>query len=411
MARGGGGNKKIFQYCTDSSGEILYLRALQGHSGRNLIDPSLQDNVSIPNDFFQYIYHLGCAINLHSIMNSGLILGGQNLSKRQTVFFTLVDPITRNTEIRTKLTWKHRVLHGTIRKSGRNIKTRCLGSTSNLLKRKDLSSMKHHRRPSSFTTRFQLIVSRRCQHSDPQSAQYFNLVEPSSSHMLVSQSSALVLLPQMVEQLLEVPKIIPQDRILQQTVKQIADHSEAKRADLAEAEKSLAALMASQAVSKSSYTQVASDHEASGRAFADELKALAEATVPGKFFKCCFADIDRSQRIRNGDNGQTARRAGALNRARSASRISAIMKFGAGAGDDPFVKCLITDLINRLQAEASSGPPRRRKILKPMLQSTLPNLKQLWPDPSFWTAKISALQSELRCTVKQTTAYGRHVCS
>ena len=38
MAKGGG-NKNRFQYCTDSSGEILYLRALQGHSGRNLIDP------------------------------------------------------------------------------------------------------------------------------------------------------------------------------------------------------------------------------------------------------------------------------------------------------------------------------------------------------------------------------------
>ena len=43
----GGGYKKIFQYCADSSGTILYLRALQGHSGRNLIDPSLQDNVII----------------------------------------------------------------------------------------------------------------------------------------------------------------------------------------------------------------------------------------------------------------------------------------------------------------------------------------------------------------------------
>ena len=81
MAKGGG-NKKRFQYCTDPSGqEILYLRALQGHSGRNLIDPSLQDNVLIPNDFFEYIYHIGCAISLHSIMNSGLIPGGQNLSK------------------------------------------------------------------------------------------------------------------------------------------------------------------------------------------------------------------------------------------------------------------------------------------------------------------------------------------
>ena len=95
MAKGGG-NKKIFQYCTDSSGqEILYLRALQGHSGRNLVDPSLQDNVLIPNDFFEYTYHIGCAINLHSIMNSGLIPGGQNLSKRQTVFFTSVDPLNK----------------------------------------------------------------------------------------------------------------------------------------------------------------------------------------------------------------------------------------------------------------------------------------------------------------------------
>ena len=74
---GGGGHKQRFQYCTDSSGEILYLRALQGHSGRNPIDASLQDNVLIPNNFFQYIYHVGCAINLQSIINPGLIPGGQ----------------------------------------------------------------------------------------------------------------------------------------------------------------------------------------------------------------------------------------------------------------------------------------------------------------------------------------------
>ena len=95
MAKGGG-NKKRFQYCTDPSGqEILHLPAFQCHSGRNLIDPSLQDNVLIPNDFFEYIYHIGCAINLHSIMNSGLIPGRQILSKRQTVFFTSVDPMNK----------------------------------------------------------------------------------------------------------------------------------------------------------------------------------------------------------------------------------------------------------------------------------------------------------------------------
>ena len=74
---GGGGNKKRYQYCTDSSGAILYLRALQRHSRRSLIDPTLQDNVVILSNFFQYIYHVGCAINLHSIINSGLIPGGQ----------------------------------------------------------------------------------------------------------------------------------------------------------------------------------------------------------------------------------------------------------------------------------------------------------------------------------------------
>ena len=67
----GGGNKKRYQYCTDSSGTSLYLRALQDHSGRSLIDPTLQDNVLILNNFFQYINHVGCAINLHSIINSG----------------------------------------------------------------------------------------------------------------------------------------------------------------------------------------------------------------------------------------------------------------------------------------------------------------------------------------------------
>ena len=59
----------------------MYFRARQGHSGRNLIGPSLQDNLVIPSGFFQNIYHIECAFNLHSIINSGLIPGGQNSSK------------------------------------------------------------------------------------------------------------------------------------------------------------------------------------------------------------------------------------------------------------------------------------------------------------------------------------------
>ena len=82
--------------CTDSSGTIFYLRVFQGHSGRNIIDPPLQDNVVIPDGFFKYIYQVGCAINLHSIINSGLIPGGKNLSNRQTVFFLPVAPMDKN---------------------------------------------------------------------------------------------------------------------------------------------------------------------------------------------------------------------------------------------------------------------------------------------------------------------------
>ena len=88
----GGGAKRRFQYCTDVSGTIVYLRALHGHSGRNLVDPSLQDNVTIQSGFFHHIYHIGCAFNLHSIINNGFIPGGQDSRRRHTVFFLPIDP-------------------------------------------------------------------------------------------------------------------------------------------------------------------------------------------------------------------------------------------------------------------------------------------------------------------------------
>ena len=56
------------------------------------IDPTLQDNVFIGPGIFPYIYHVGSNFNLYSIISNGLIPGGQNLSRRQSVFFLLVDP-------------------------------------------------------------------------------------------------------------------------------------------------------------------------------------------------------------------------------------------------------------------------------------------------------------------------------
>ena len=81
LTAAGGGAKRKYQYCTDDFGIIINFRALQEHSGRNLIDLSLQDNVVIPSGFFQHIYHIGCAFNLIFIFNSGLILGGQKFEQ------------------------------------------------------------------------------------------------------------------------------------------------------------------------------------------------------------------------------------------------------------------------------------------------------------------------------------------
>ena len=88
----GGGSKRRYQYCSDYLGSIIYLRALQGHSGDNLIDPTLKDNVLIGPGIFPCIYHVGCAFSVSSILSKGWIPGGQNLSRRQSVFFLLVDP-------------------------------------------------------------------------------------------------------------------------------------------------------------------------------------------------------------------------------------------------------------------------------------------------------------------------------
>ena len=72
----GGGFKRRYQYCSDNLGTIIYLRALQGHSGSNLIDPALQDNVLIGPGIFPYIYHMGSAGS--GISNSEFITGSNS---------------------------------------------------------------------------------------------------------------------------------------------------------------------------------------------------------------------------------------------------------------------------------------------------------------------------------------------
>ena len=88
----GGGIKRRFQYCPYYLGSIIYLRALQGHSGNSIIDLEMQDHVLITPGIFTYIYHVGSNFNLKSIVSNRLIPGGQELNGRQSVYFLPIDP-------------------------------------------------------------------------------------------------------------------------------------------------------------------------------------------------------------------------------------------------------------------------------------------------------------------------------
>ena len=73
----------------------LVFQSDPGKSRGTPVDPALRDNVLLPNDFADYIYHIGNAHDMHSIIQGGLILGGRSLKRdRQSVFFfcTAVNP-------------------------------------------------------------------------------------------------------------------------------------------------------------------------------------------------------------------------------------------------------------------------------------------------------------------------------
>ena len=91
----------------------------------------------IGTGIFNCIYHIGCAFNLHSIINSGLIPGGQNSSKRQTVFFLPIDPRDKDHKDPEKIVLNVPRRAHTCITHGRNIKKRYNGSTSILRSGKD----------------------------------------------------------------------------------------------------------------------------------------------------------------------------------------------------------------------------------------------------------------------------------
>ena len=97
----GGGQKKRFRHCLKPHcpEKLLYLRAIQGHSGKEYsgnarINPALQDNVLLPEDFTKFIHHVGHAEDLGSVVRNGQVPGGfSTRTGRQAVFFTCEDPM------------------------------------------------------------------------------------------------------------------------------------------------------------------------------------------------------------------------------------------------------------------------------------------------------------------------------
>ena len=86
-----GSSKTPFQYCQNTCNTLLYIRAFQGHTGGNLIEPELIAHVAIPVNRI-FLVRQGCSFNLKFILEAGLITGGKESREgRQTVFFTPLD--------------------------------------------------------------------------------------------------------------------------------------------------------------------------------------------------------------------------------------------------------------------------------------------------------------------------------
>ena len=103
----------------------------------------------------------------------------------------------------------------------------------------------------------------------PQMAEQLLEVPKIKSQCRILQQTLDILVPQVVEEIHEVIKVILQERISERIVEQIVDVSGSE---------SLAAKLASEVASKNSCVHVTEDHEVSAKTSAEELKTLAEAT-------------------------------------------------------------------------------------------------------------------------------------
>ena len=127
------------------------MRAIQGHSRTNKVDPSLLRNVEIRNMWSEYIYHVGSSLVLHFTIYSRLITGGKIQQKEDKPYSS--QPLNLWLILK-KMNHTTRQNHDKYRtkQSGKSIKMLYIESIWKVLKMKDERSGKLDSMRFSFTT-------------------------------------------------------------------------------------------------------------------------------------------------------------------------------------------------------------------------------------------------------------------
>jgi len=209
------------------------------------------------------------------------------------------------------------------------------------------------------------------------------------------------------------------------TAKASAEEAKATaEGDLAETVKDLADAKGALDTASSSCMQTAADHEATTKARAEELQAIADArkslaeTTSGavsQAYSMLQGGSHTVSRLRTRLDLANAEVVNIVKRlakeqhsaalAQLASRIAAVLRFGAGSGEDPFAKVrgLIQELIERLESEAGADATEKAYCDEQMAK-TEEKKGELDYDISKLTAKIDkavAASAGLKGEVKQ----------
>eukprot|EP00444_Apocalathium_aciculiferum_P046864 CAMPEP_0183502346 /NCGR_PEP_ID=MMETSP0371-20130417/4167_1 /TAXON_ID=268820 /ORGANISM="Peridinium aciculiferum, Strain PAER-2" /LENGTH=701 /DNA_ID=CAMNT_0025697039 /DNA_START=91 /DNA_END=2196 /DNA_ORIENTATION=- len=189
--------------------------------------------------------------------------------------------------------------------------------------------------------------------------------------------------------------------------------------DLGVAKKDLATSQEALATAHTTCMQVASDHEATATSRGEELKAIAEAkqilkeTSSGAVSQSYSflqlesrADLKRSEVVTMVT--QLAKLHHSVALAQLASRIAAVVKYGAMGGDGPFgkVKSLITDMIFKLEKEMTEEADEKAYCHE-QLSKTEAKKADLEDDVAKMTSKVDQAASksaELKAQVQELQA-------